>query len=182
MNFFLPTSIYAMDFFTVDTVLNQRFFVFFIIRHETREIIQFGITMNPVKEFVKQQIADLTYDLKNSIYLIHDRTGEFWLNYNDYGIQGVKISVRAPNMNSITERFIKSVRREILDHFIIITQNQLYSVLKEYIEYYNYKRPHQGIEQKVPKGYTYKNSGTIKSRPILFGLNYDQFERQPRMK
>ena len=68
-------SIYAMDFFTVDTVLNQRFFVFFIIRHETRELIQFGITMNPVKEFVKQQITDFTYDLKANVYLIHDRTG-----------------------------------------------------------------------------------------------------------
>jgi putative transposase len=55
-------SIYAMDFLTLDTVLNHRFFVFFIIRHQTREIIQFGITMNPVKEFVKQQITDFTYD------------------------------------------------------------------------------------------------------------------------
>lgn len=89
-----------MDFFTVDTVLNQRFFVFFIIRHKTREIIQFGITMNPVKEFVKQQITDFTYDLKRIVYLIHDRTGEFWLNYHNYGINGIKTSVRAPNMKA----------------------------------------------------------------------------------
>ncbi len=94
-------SIYAMDFFTVDTLLNQRFYVFFIIKHETREIIQFGITMNPVKEFVRQQITDFTYDLKSSVHLIHDRTGEFWINYDDYGINGIKTSVRAPNMNSI---------------------------------------------------------------------------------
>ena len=168
-------SIYAMDFFTVDTVLNQRFFVFFIIRHETREIIQFGLTMHPVKEFVRQQITDFTYDLKASVYLIHDQTGEFLLNYADYGIQGVKTSVRAPKMNSIAERFIRSIRREMLDHFIIISQNQLYSVLKEYIEYYNIKRPHQGIEQRIPKGSTFRNSGRVKSRPILFGLNYDYY-------
>ena len=167
-----------MDFFTVDTVLNQRFFVFFIIRHETREIIQFGITMNPVKEFVRQQITDFTYELKASVYLIHDRTGEFLLNYADYGIQGVKTSVRAPKMNSIAERFIRSVRREMLDHFIIISQNQLYKILKEYIEYYNIKRPHQGIEQRIPKGNSCRNSGRIISEPILFGLNYEQFEKQ----
>jgi len=155
--------------------LNQRYFVFFIIRHETREIIQFGITMNPVKEFVRQKISDFSYDLKTSVYLIHDRTGEFWLNYADYGINGIKTSVRAPNMNSIAERFIGSVRREILDHFIIISQNQLYTILKEYIDYYNTKRPHQGIAQKIPKGNTCKNSGRIKSKPILFGLNYDYF-------
>jgi len=47
-------SLYAMDFFTVDTLFNQRFYIFFIIRHKTREIIQFGITMNPVEEFVRQ--------------------------------------------------------------------------------------------------------------------------------
>ena len=127
-------SIYAMDFFTVDTLFNQRFYVFFMIRHETREIIQFGITVNPIREFVRQQIIDFTCVLKNRVYLIHDRTGEFWLNYEDYGMKGIKTSVKAPNMNSIAERFIGSVRREILDYFLIINQNQLYTILKEYVE------------------------------------------------
>ncbi len=170
-------SIYAMDFFTVDAILNQRFYVFFIIKHQTREIIRFGITMNPVKGFVRQQITNFTYSLKDCVYLIHDRTGEFWLNYDDYGINGIKTSVNAPNMNSIAERFIDSVRREILDHYIIINQNQLYSILKEYIEYYNAKRPHQGIEQRIPNGHTCRNSGIIKSNPILFGLNYDYYRK-----
>ena len=61
-------SLYAMDFFTVDTVLNQRFYVFFIIRHQTREIIQLGITMIPVKEFVRQQMIEFSYDVENIIY------------------------------------------------------------------------------------------------------------------
>jgi hypothetical protein len=78
-------------------------------------------------------------------------------------------------MNSISERFIGSIRREMLDHFIIVSQNQLFKILKEYIDYYNSKRPHQGIEQRIPKGYTYRNSGRVKSRPILFGLNYDYY-------
>ena len=56
--------------------------------------------MNPMKEFVKQQITVFTYDLKASVYLIHDRTGEFLLNYEDYGIKGVKTSVRAPKMKA----------------------------------------------------------------------------------
>ena len=77
--------------------------------------------------------------------------------------------------NSIAERYIRSVRREILDHFIIISQNQLYTILKKYIEYYNTKRPYQGIAQRLPKGNTCRNSGRIKSEPILFGLNYDYY-------
>ncbi len=130
-----------------------------------------------MKEFVRQQIIDLTHNLKEGVYLIHDRTGEFWLNYDDYGINGIKTSVKAPNMNSIAERFIGSVRREILDHFILFNQNQLYAILKEYIEYYNTKRPHQGIEQRVPKGNICRNSGRIQSKPILFGLNYEYYRK-----
>ena len=109
------------------------------------------------------------------VYLIRDRTGEFWLNYDDYGINGIKISVKAPNMNSIAERFIGSVRREILDYFIITSQIQLYMILKEYVEYYNTRRPHQVIGQRVPKGYIIENSGSIQSKPILFGLNYEYY-------
>ncbi len=109
------------------------------------------------------------------VYLIHDRTGEFLLKYNDYGMNGIKTSVKAPNMNSIAERFIGSVRREILDHFIIFSQIKLYNILREYVEYYNTKRPHQGIEQTIPKGYNVRNDGIIKFSPTLFGLNYEYY-------
>ena len=62
-------------------------------------------------------------------------------------------------MNSIAERFIGSVRREILDNFIILSKQQLYKILKEYIEYYNSKRPHQGIEQRIPNGHKFSDKG-----------------------
>jgi len=77
---------------------------------------------------LRQQIIEFANDLKDMVYLIHDRTGEFCLKYNDYGINGINTSVKAPNMNPIVERFIGSVRREILDHFIIFGQNQLYNI------------------------------------------------------
>ncbi|OVE78910.1 hypothetical protein BVY01_04070 [bacterium I07] len=168
-------SLYAMDFFTIDTVLNRRYYVFFIIRHQTREIIQFGITLHPVKEFVRQQMIEFSEDLKSRIYLIHDRTGEFGLRFEDYGICGIKTSVQAPNMNAIAERFIGSVRREILDYFIIFSRFQLYHLLKTYIEYYNRRRPHQGIGQRIPKGFRIRTFGRIKSRPTLFGLNHEYY-------
>ncbi len=76
-------------------IFNQRFYVFFIIRHQAREIIQFAITTNPVREFVRQQtqrcpcgIIDFSEQLNEIVYLIHDRAGEFYLNYLDYGIKG----------------------------------------------------------------------------------------------
>ena len=79
------------------------------------------------------------------------------------------------DMNSIAERFIGSLRRELLDNFIIISENQLYYLLRTYIEHYNTKRPHQGIGQSVPKGYDIRSIGEIRSKPILFGLNYEYF-------
>ena len=56
-----------MDLFTVDTIFNQRFYVLFIIRHKTRELIQYAITANPAKEFVRQQIIDFTEGLNQII-------------------------------------------------------------------------------------------------------------------
>ena len=79
-------------------------------------------------------------------------------------------------MNSIAEKFIASVRRELLDHFIITSQNQLYHLLKTYIEHYNTERPRQGIGQSIPKGYDIRSIGEIKSKPILFGLNYESLQ------
>jgi putative transposase len=97
------------------------------------------------------------------------------LEYRNYGIIGINTSMKAPNINSIAERFIGSVRREILDHFIRFSRQQLYKILIEYIVYYNTKRPHQGIEQKIPKGHIICVEGKIKSRPILFGLNQEYY-------
>ena len=68
-------SIFAMDFFTVDTVFNQRFYVHFIICHKTREIVQFAISQFPNKQFVKQQMIEFEETVKRKVYMIRDRTG-----------------------------------------------------------------------------------------------------------
>ena len=86
------------------------------------------------------------------------------------------ISIRSPNTNAVTERAIKSIRNECLDYFIILTQKQLKWILKKYIEYYNQHRPHQGIEQRIPKGFGTSNKGKIIPKPVLNGLIHT-FER-----
>jgi transposase InsO family protein len=132
-------SICGMDFFTVDTIFNKRYYVFFMIAHTSREIVRFAVTENPVREFVRQQIIEFEQGLKRTMYLIHDNAVQFNLRYRDYGFTGIAISVGAPDMNAIAERFIGSIRREALDHFLIINRNQLKAILAEYIEYYNTK-------------------------------------------
>jgi len=169
---------YAMDCFTVDTIFNKRYYVFFIIAHKSREIVQFAVTQNPTAIFLKQQFMEFEQTFKGTIYLIHDREATFMsIDYLSYGIKDVATSVKAPNMNSIAERFVRSARNESLDNFIIFRQKQIVNILSEYVKYYNTMRPHQGIDS-IPRGippdvevsdFSTKN---VKSEPVLSGLHH----------
>ena len=163
-------SIYSMDLFTIDTVLNQRYYVFYIIYHKTREIVHFAITQNPCREFVRQQLIEFEQTLNGIVYMIHDNAAQFNLTYLAYGIKETKTSVKAPNMNAVAERFIGSARREALDYFLLFNENQIMNILEEYIDYYNSKRPHQGITQRIPLGYKSQSNGQVLSVRILGGL------------
>jgi transposase InsO family protein len=137
-------TIYAMDFFTMDTIQNQRLYVLFILSHKTREILQYAITTNPTRVFVRKQLIEFEQKVNQVVYMIHDRAAQFNINYIEYGIKSIKTSVEAPNMNAIAERFVGSVRREVLDFYILINEKQNQKILDEYINYYNSKRTHQG--------------------------------------
>lgn len=79
-----------------------------------------------------------------------------------------------PNMNTYAKRFIRSVRQECLDWFLIFNQKQLRNILKEYIHYYNHYRPHQGLKA-IPNGKPPDKIGKIKKKDILFGLHHHYF-------
>jgi transposase InsO family protein len=165
-------SLFACDFFTVDTFFNARFYVFFIIHLATRRILHFSITSNPTRLFVRQRIIDFSESITGKSYLIHDRSPQLFQNYPSFGIQGVATSVKAPNINAYAERFVRSVRREALDHFILVSEKLLRFILERYVLYYNSLRPHQGIDQRVPDGYTPQTTGTVVSHPVLSGLHH----------
>ena len=103
-------AMYAMDFFTVDTLLKERYYVLFIIHHKTREIVQFAITQNPTREFLRQQMIEFSQNLNTIVYMIHDNAQEFVLNYLLYDIKQICTSVNAPNI---------SVRKEATNPFRI---------------------------------------------------------------
>jgi transposase InsO family protein len=168
-----------MDFLTVDSVLGKRFYVFFIMKIKTREIVQFGVTDTPSHGFVRNQLVACFEDAsKGKPYIVHDRSGELLhQDYESLGIRSVPASPESPNMNAYAERFVGSIRREDLDSFIIFNYSQLYSIVKEYIGYYNVMRPHQGIDQSVPRGYSPQTSGTIVSKPVLSGLWHHYYRK-----
>ena len=171
-------SLYACDFFTIDTVMGKRYYVFFILYLKSREIVQYAVTMNPSREFVRQQLIQFSECREEKAYLIHDRSPELCcLCYEDYGVQDVTTSTKAPNMNAVAERFIRSVRREVLDAFVVFGRTQIEHLLKSYVAYYNGLRPHQGIDQRVPGGYEAQREGKIVSIPVLSGLHH-HYERR----
>jgi transposase InsO family protein len=72
------------------------------------------------------------------------------VDYRPYRIKDIRTSIRAPNMNAYAERFVRSVRQEALDNFIIVSREQAKRIVREYVEYYNHQRPHQGIGNDIP--------------------------------
>ena len=87
-------SLYAMDFFTIDTIWGKKFYIFFILYLKTRQIVRFGVTDNPTRLFVRQQLIEFTWDFVEGkkVYLIHDGSGEFkYINYKDFNITNIRI-------------------------------------------------------------------------------------------
>ena len=166
-------SLYACDFFAIDTIMGKRYYVFFILYLKTRKIMQYAVTVNPSRAFVRQQLIRFSECREEKAYLIHDRSAELCFHYEDYGLQGVRTSAKAPKMNAVAERFVGSVRPEVLDGFVVFGQKQIEHILRTCIcDYYNTKRSHQGIEQRVPGGYEVQTEGKVVSIPILSGLHH----------
>jgi putative transposase len=115
-------------------------------------------------------------------YLIRDNDRKFGDKFDTVadgvGIDIVRIPPKSPNCNPIVERFLRSVRGECLDHVVVLGEEQLRRVLREYaFEYFNKSRPHQGIGQRLPRGpdegTATNTDGEVVARPILGGLHHD---------
>ena len=108
--------------------------------------------------------------------MIHDNGPMFNLDYSAYDLKSVRTSFESPNMNSIMERFVETVRREALDNFLIFNRQQVLRILTEFIGFYNTHRPHQGIGQQIPSGSgPVKNNGEILRAAVLGGLHHHYF-------
>jgi putative transposase len=160
-------------------MLGKRFYVFAVISHKTREIVQFAITENPPREFVRQQLMLFSERITSKAYLIHDNALMFNIDYLAYNLVSVRTGVEAPNMNSILERFFRSVRREALDNFLLTGKNQLQRILDEYVAFYNGQRPHQGIQQQIlkPQGEPEEKLGVVRKSAVLGGLHHHYFRQ-----
>ncbi len=151
----------------------------FFIELGTRHVHLAGCTEHPTSTRVTQQARQLCWTLEDRVpacrYLLHDWDAKFTTAFDHVFVaQNVKVihtPIRAPNANAYAERWVRSIRQERLDHLIIVNERHLNSVLRDYVSYYNNRRPHQGLGQSRPAGiFESINTGTIYRREVLGGL------------
>ena len=153
-----------------------------MVELHSRRVIHVGVTRSPTDAWTAQQRRFATAYGVGPKYLIRDNDGKFGVSFarvaKTSGIKILKTPYHAPRANAICERFLGSVRRECLDHLLILQEKQLQRVLNAYVAYFNRARPHQGIKQQIPEPPLKPlppdpTSGKILSFPVLGGLHHN---------
>jgi transposase InsO family protein len=169
----------ACDFFVVPTVTFRLLYCFVILAHERRRILHFNVTDHPTAQWTAQQIVEaFPADGSEPRYLLRDRDGI----YGDYfrhrlknmGIDEVLIAPRSPWQNPFAERVIGSLRRECVDHLVVLSESHLRRILGAYVTYYNGSRCHGSLAGNSPLGREVEPSpaGRVTAIPYVGGLHH----------
>ncbi len=171
----------AIDFFTVHTATFKTLYVFVILSLDRRRVIHFNVTPNPTEEWTSLQLTQAFPFDTTPRYLIRDRDGIYGKKVVDtiksLGAKQVVISRKSPWQNGYCERIIGSIRRDCLDHIIILNDRHLRRILKEYFAYYHESRTHLGLEKDTPvsRPMQKRDAGPVASEPVLGGLHHRYF-------
>jgi putative transposase len=157
----------AMDFFVVPTVTFKVLFVLVILAHERRRIVHVNVTEHPTAEWTAQQVVDAFPWDTEPRYLLRDRDriyGEhFRQRVGNMGIEEVLIAPRSPWQNPYVERVIGSIRRDMLDHVIVLNEPHLRRLLTDYLPYYHGFRTHLSLamDGPVPRAVELPEAGEV---------------------
>ncbi|CAA9576652.1 MAG: Mobile element protein [uncultured Thermomicrobiales bacterium] len=174
-------EIWACDFLPTIDIFFRPVYAFFVIALDSRRVVHVGVTRHPTDAWVTQQLREATPFGQRPRYLIRDRDSKYGPAFTRVaaatGIAELRTAYRAPRQNGTCERFLGSVRRECLDHLLILGEAHLRRVLREYVTYFNTARPHQGLEQRIPEpGAVHARraeaGGPVRAVPVLGGLHH----------
>ena len=168
----------AIDFFTVPTVRLRVLFVLVVLAHDRRRVVYFNVTEHPTAEWTAQQLVEAVPWESPPKYLLRDRDAiygnRFRKRVRSLGMKERPIAPRSPWQNPYAERVIGSIRRECLDHVIVLNERHLKRILRGYFAYYHQWRPHRSLEMDSPDGRPIHppEQGEIIEFPAVHGLHH----------
>lgn len=171
-------DIVAVDFFTVPTATFRILFTFVVLRHDRRRIVHFNVTAHPTAEWTAQQIIEAFPEDSAPRFLIRDRDGIYGLSFQtrvaNMGIEEVPTAPRSPWQSPYVERLIGSIRRECLNHFIVLNERHLRRILSSYFTYYHESRTHLSLDRNspIPRDVEPPERGKVIAIPQVGGLHH----------
>ncbi len=171
-------DIWAVDLFTVETMAMRTLYVVVFIAHDRRRLEHVNVTRHPTAAWLWRQLIEATAWGDRPRFLIRDRERSYGLDFvrkaRGLGIRTMLTPVCAPNANAVAERVIGTLRRECLDHFIVVNGRHLRRVLREYVAHYNGMRTHRTLGLDSPNGREPRSrpseSAYVRRRQVLGGL------------
>ena len=165
-----------MDLFVVPTIGFELLYVFVIVWLDRRDLVWINVTARQTAEWVARQITEAFPWNDAPRYMIRDRDRIYGAvvtrRLRAMGIRDKPIAPASPWQNGFAERLIGSIRRECLDHVIVLGEAHLRRILKCYARYYNETRTHLALDKDAPASRPVQRTGVISSRAILGGLHH----------
>jgi transposase InsO family protein len=170
-------DIAAMDLFVVPTIGFDLLYAFVIVRLGRRDLVWINVTAYPTADWVARQITEAFPWNEAPRYMIRDRDRIYGSvvtrRLRAIGIRDKPTAPASPWQNGFAERLIGSIRRDCLDHIIVLGEAHLRRILKSYARYYNETRTHLALDKDAPRSRTVKRAGRILCRPVLGGLHHE---------
>ena len=174
-------EIWACDFLPITDLTFRSLCAFFVIELASRRVVHVGVTRHPTDAWVAQQLREATPFGQVPRYLARDNDRKYGRAFARAaaasGIAELRTAYRAPRQNATCERFLGSVRRECLDHVLVLGEAHLRRLLRDYMAFFDGARPRQGVQQRIPDGpegpvFRPETGGTIQAIPVLGGLHH----------
>jgi transposase InsO family protein len=173
----------ALDFFTVPTATFRVLFVLVMLTHSRRRLVHFNVTEHPTAEWTARQLLEACALEEGPRYLIRDRDQVYGERFSRQAktleIRETVIAPRSPWQNAYAERVIGSIRRECLDHVVVISERHLREILSKYVDYYNATRTHLslGKDSPEPRSVQLPSQGRVVEVPRVGGLHHEYQRR-----